>query len=176
MKKKSPFLAELRNLDMEAVARVARKVELREIYLLEASVHRESMEIGEEPLSLKYHCATKILPSDATENILPVACEFSVLAFHGDSSDSPVMRIEASFCANYVFRNSRNVAHEDIQHFAKINPLYNVWSYWREFVHSMTTRMGFPALTVPLLTIVPKKSPAKRRKELAPKKPGASQG
>ena len=47
-----------------------------------------------------------------------------------------------------------------------INPISHAWPYWREFVQSMSSRMGFPALTVPLLEIVPKKAAAKEIKSL----------
>ena len=49
-------------------------------------------------------------------------------------------------------------------YFFKINPVSNAWPYWREFVQSMSTRMGFPALTVPMLEIVPKKAAKRSRK------------
>ena len=37
------------------------------------------------------------------------------------------------------------------EYFMTINPISNAWPYWREFVQNMSSRMGFPALTVPLL-------------------------
>ena len=51
-----------------------------------------------------------------------------------------------------------------------INPISNAWPYWREFVQSMSSRMGFPALTVPLLEIVPKKAATKEAKSQPAKK------
>ncbi len=39
-------------------------------------------------------------------------------------------------------------------YFYKINPVSIAWPYWREFVQNMSTRMGYPALTVPMLEIV----------------------
>ena len=51
-----------------------------------------------------------------------------------------------------------------------INPISNAWPYWREFVQSMSSRMGFPALTVPLLEIVPKKAATKEAKSQPVKK------
>jgi len=39
----------------------------------------------------------------------------------------------------------------------EITPVSAAWPYWRELAQNMSTRMGFPALMVPLLTIVPKK-------------------
>ena len=44
------------------------------------------------------------------------------------------------------------------EHIMTVNPISHAWPYWREFVQSMSGRMGFPALTVPLLEIVSKKA------------------
>jgi hypothetical protein len=80
------------------------------------------------------------------------------------------MSIEASFCVSYVINPISDFDPNDIEQFSKINPVYNVWAYWREFVQSMTTRMGFSVLTIPLLKIVPKKAPTKEAKSQPVKK------
>lgn len=166
---KNPILtAETENIDMEAIARVAQRAVLEEIYLVDAKMSREPMAISGETLSLEHKCSTKILPAE--KDVLPILCNFSVAAFIGKSPDKIVMSIEASFCTSYVLKPNEEFNPADIEHFAKINPIYNTWSYWREFVQSMTTRMGFPALTIPLLKIVPKKSKEKEVKRQPVKK------
>jgi hypothetical protein len=169
---KSAMLAEAaENLDMEAVGRVAQKAALEDIYLIDVKVSRDPQVMAPETLSLKHKCSTKIL--SAEKDILPILCNFGVAAFSGKSSDKIVMSIEASFCTSYVLKPIGEFNPADIEHFAKINPLYNAWAYWREFVQSMTTRMGFPALTIPLLKIMPKKSATKEAKSQAVKKESA---
>ena len=81
------------------------------------------------------------------------------------------MKIEASFCTSYVEKSQPDPLIPDdgspetllayAQHLMTVNPISHAWPYWREFVQSMSSRMGFPALTVPLLEIVPKKAAAK---------------
>lgn len=166
---KSTILAEAaKNLDMEAVRRVAQNAGLHEIYLIEAKLSRDPKVMSPETLSLKHMCSTKIL--SAEKDILPILCNFGVAAFSGKSPDKIVMSIEATFCTSYVLKPIEEFNSADIEHFAKINPIYNAWAYWREFVQSMTTRMGFPALTIPLLKILPKKSVAKKVKHKIAKK------
>jgi preprotein translocase subunit SecB len=150
------------NLDMEAVARVAQKAGLKEISLIEAKISRDPQVRSPETLSIKHKCSTKIL--SAEKDVLPILCNFGVAAFSSKSPDKNVVSIEASFCASYMLKPIEEFNPADIEHFAKINPIYNAWAYWREFVQSMTTRMGFPALTIPLLKIVPKKSKGKKVK------------
>ncbi len=162
MQKRTMLAEAAKNLDMEAVARVAQKAVLEEIYLVDAKMNRESKDISVKTLSLEHKCSTKIL--SAEKDILSIRCNFGVAAFSGKSPDKIVMDIEASFCTSYVLKPIEEFNPADIEHFAKINPIYNAWAYWREFVQSMTTRMGFPALTIPLLKIIPKKPVAKETK------------
>jgi hypothetical protein len=169
---KSTILAEAaENLDMEAVARVAQKAGLEEICLIDAKVSRDPQVMSPETLSLQHKCFTKIL--SAEKDALSILCNFGVAAFSAKSPDKIVMSIEASFSTSYVFKPNEEVNPADIEHFAKINPIYNAWAFWREFVQSMTTRMGFPALTIPLLKIAPKKSKEKVVKRQPAKKEAA---
>jgi len=169
MRKSANPVAGLENLDMKAVARVARKAILEEIYLFEAKISRDSLTMSPEALSLEHKCSTKILPSGKDKNILPILSNFRVTAF-GRKPDKIVMNIEASFCTSYFLESFADFNPNDIEHFSKINPIYNAWAYWREFVQSMTTRMGLPALTIPLLKIMPKKSAAKEAESQPAKK------
>ncbi|MEJ5328605.1 MAG: hypothetical protein WHT07_00435 [Desulfobaccales bacterium] len=156
----SPLSAEMDNLDMEAVARVARAVELREIHLLRAAVSRPGPEPVQGRLVLDFDCSTRLLEAVEGDHLLPVACDFSLTARNEEEPQREVMRVEATFLVSYEVAHPENLSMDDLHHFARINPLYNAWSYWREFVHSMTTRMGLPPLLVPLLKIGPRKAPA----------------
>jgi hypothetical protein len=168
---KSDMLAQTgEKLDMEAVARVAQKAVLDEIYLVGAQIIRDPLIMSPEALTLEHQCSTKILPSGKDKNILPIICNFRVSAFSGNSKDNILMNIEASFCTSYVLKPIKDFIPDDIEHFSKINPIYNAWAYWREFVQSMTSRMGLPALTIPLLKIIPKKSATKEAKSQPVKK------
>jgi preprotein translocase subunit SecB len=171
---KSAMLAETgESLDMEAIARVAQKAVLDEIHLVDAQISRDPLISSPEALTLEHRCSTKILQSKEDKNILPILCNFRVVAFSGKSTDKILMSIEASLWTSYVLKPIKDFNPDDIEHFAKINPIYNAWPYWREFVQNMTIRMGFPALTIPLLKIMPKKAAAKKAKSPPAKKESA---
>ena len=111
---------------------------------------------------------------------LSILCNFQVAAFSGETPDKLVMKIEASFCTSLdtipgfdLFQDLNGESpeyNENLEYAFTINPIFNAWPYWREFVQSMSARMGFPALTVPLLQIVPEKSVAKEVKSPPVKK------
>ena len=173
----------LENPDMEAAARVAecaaRAAEcyvLQEIFLVDAKISRDPLIESPEALSLEHKCDTEILEFDKEKNIWFIRCDFRVAAFNGEESSKLVMKIEAAFCTSYVSKPDTHMPDEDdpevhnLTYVLRINPISHAWPYWREFVQSMSARMGYPALTVPLLEIVLKKSPTKKAKSQPAKK------
>ena len=162
------------NLDMEASSRVAQKAVLKEIYLADAKISRDPLIVYPEALSLEHKCSTEFLSSDKDKKLFFISCNFRVAAFSGEAPDKLVMKIEASFCTSYVVKSLPDDSLiDDFEYFLTINPIFNAWPYWREFVQNMSARMGFPALTVPLLEFVPRKFAAKKTKRQPAKKESA---
>lgn len=52
----------------------------------------------------------------------------------------------------YQYIHEGDLSQENAELFGKVNGIYNVWPYWREFVQSMTARLSLPPLTMPLIT------------------------
>jgi len=183
MKKSAMLRVDIQNLDMEMAARVAQRFVVQEIYLVDAKISRDPLTVSPETLSLEHKCSTEILSHDEEKKLRFTLCNFRVAAFNGKSPDKVVMKIEASFCTSYVTKSlpdplipgddiSPETLLAAIEYLHTINPISDAWPYWREFVQSMSTRMGFPALTVPLLEIVPKKPKEKKEKrQRAKRKP-----
>jgi hypothetical protein len=180
MNKNAMLAVDIENLDMEIAARVAQKYVLKEIYLVDAKISRDPLTESPETLSLEHKCSTESLsPSDAEKYL--VLCNFRVAAFNGQEPSKPIMKIEASFCTSYVEKSQPDplIPVDDgspetllafVEYLMTINPISNAWPYWREFVQNLSSRMGFPALTVPLLEITSKKSKAKEMKSRPGKK------
>jgi len=179
------LMVDMEKLDMEAFGKLAQRWVLKDIFLDEAKIWRNPRIGLPRTLSLEHKCDTHFLWSEKDKIIFgKILCNFQVAAFNAKSPDKPVMKIEASFCISYGYKAP--VANEDFgkgEDFEKdegfgdefvydhtIIPISNAWPYWREFVQSMSSRMGFPALTVPLLEIVPKKAASKEAKSQPVKK------
>jgi hypothetical protein len=179
MKNNAVLEVGLDKLDMEAAARVAQQFVLQEIFLVDAKINRDPLTVSPETLSLEHKCSTEILPSDKDKKLSFYLCNFRVAAFNGEEPSKLVMKIEASFCTSYFRNPLPDYSSSDIEvqalaeimdYGVTINPISNAWPYWREFVQSMSSRMGFPALTVPLLEIAMKKTAAKEPKSQPVKK------
>jgi len=179
-----PELPELavENFNMGLAARVAQAFVLEEIYLVQAKISRDPLSMFPEVLSLEHKCSTEIFSPETDKidflvktdqdgkKLLCILCNFQVAAFNDKTPGKLVMKIEASFCTSYFIVKPvpDDLRPEKIwEYLFTINPISNAWPYWREFVQGMSTRMGLPALTVPLLPplkITPKKSEAKELK------------
>lgn len=174
------------NLGAEDATRVAQKVVLQEIYLVDAKTWRDPLVICPEALVLEHKCSTEILNPGGEDRLDRldrldlydldlILCNFRVAAFNDKSPKKLVMKIEATFFTSFA-RNATDHQHfidnfdldsEDVvkslaaigEFFYHFNPISTAWPYWREFVQSLSTRMGFPALTVPMLEIVQAKKP-----------------
>ena len=162
---------DVEKLDMEAAARVAQLFVLQEIFLVDSKISRDPLIESPEVLSLEHKCSTEDLTPEKGKNLRFILCNFRVAAFSDKEPSKLVMKIEASFCTSYVKKPDIFLPMEDddslltyVEYLRTINPISNAWPYWREFVQSMSSRMGFPALTVPLLEIVPKKTETKEVK------------
>lgn len=63
--------------------------------------------------------------------------------------EEPVLLIEGTFDATYSVPPEQKADETALELFAITNGTFNLWPYWREFVQSMSARLGLPALTVP---------------------------
>ena len=161
-------------LDMEVAARVAQRFVLQEIFLVDAKISRDPLIESPESLSLEHKCYTEALDFDKEKKIQFIRCIFRVAAFDGKAPKKLIMKIEASFGTSYVKKSqldplipedddSLETLFDYLKYRTTINPISDAWPYWREFVQSMSARMGFPALTVPLLEIVQAKKPEEEK-------------
>ncbi len=69
--------------------------------------------------------------------------------------DQEALHIEATFEILYKSDVLAEITPEQMNAFGQLIGVNNAWPYWREFVQSTTTRMGLPAITMPLLRLSP---------------------
>lgn len=158
MEKSAVLAADIKKLDMEAFARISQWMVLKDIFLVEAKIVRNPLIKLPKALSLDHKCDTNFLWSEKNKFVTDkILCNFQVAACGSKSPDEIVMKIKASFCSSYIYNGAFPYG-DDFddrieEYYSTICPLSDAWPYWREFVQNMSARMGFPALTVPLLEI-----------------------
>ncbi len=107
---------------------------------------------------------------DHDENIIIVLPKFELKGYSDKEKaeqNKPFLNIKATFSLVYKAKDLSNLSKKAFDTFGEMNGIYNAWPYWREFVQNITTRMGLPALTVPVFRIAahpPKKASINKKK------------
>lgn len=77
----------------------------------------------------------------------------------GGSDAKPVFTLRFELGASYLVSQGNDLAvadyEDELRHFAKNNFPINIWPYAREFVSSISVRMGFPALIMGVYRAMP---------------------
>ena len=81
-----------------------------------------------------------------------------------------VVKVECAFEATYNLSPEFQLSKEHAEAFLNGNAIFNTWPYFREYLQSSLTRMGYPALVAPFLVMKPKP----RKPEKAVVKQGGS--
>ena len=144
---------------IDLAAPVSMRVELENILLEETVARRKPLQ-GE--LRARILTTVQVLTElDKERCVIQVRPHFVLVASLDAVAGDELLRIEATFLLQYRVSSIKGLRKPNIIAFGEMNGLYNAWPYWREFVHAMTVRMGFPALTIPVFrpdsTAVPRR-------------------
>jgi len=74
---------------------------------------------------------------------------FALVGNYEDGSEG--LRVEATFGLLYAVDWKDEPTQEVVDEFGRAVGVNNAWPYWREFVQSMTARMGLPPVRIPIL-------------------------
>ncbi len=145
------FTISLSERDVQKAAALQASLELRDVSLLkcEAAGARPPAN-AVEPVRLSAEVDSEGRRHRAGvdfEVTLRIACE-EALTFH----------VVATFIVRYRFIGQVMAAPKaEVEAFRKSHAVLAAWPYLREFMQSVTARMGFPTESLPLLRVVPKK-------------------
>ena len=150
-------------VDFLAVGRVAARVELKSIRVVEVSAKCNPRIKGSLEPTLNLEC--KIVGRE--DNALEVACNYQFIA--------RVAEIQAAEAAieyrlEFEVHGTEPLIEEDLAEFAVANGTLHSWPFVREFVHGLTSRMGYPPYTLPVFHFKPKPHEKKETAEKAPAK------
>ena len=67
-----------------------------------------------------------------------------------------VVKVECAFQATYNLSPEFQLSTEHAEAFLNGNAIFNTWPYFREYLQSSLTRMGYPALVAPFVVMKPK--------------------
>jgi len=138
--------------NIERAQLVARSVQLLDVVLRDAKVSAPEgsgeTNAGEFELEQKY----RAWPDPPADGRLQVTAQLFLKASAADAEGVMEARleIEAAFRLAYGLPADAEYPADAIRHFAEVNGVFNVWPYWRELVQSLSTRVGLPAIVLPV--------------------------
>lgn len=157
MVKNAPSTADASsNRTLELAGPVSDRVQIRHVLLAESLARRASH--AAKPSQLRLHVNVRTEPNQ-NEQLIEVFPRFTLTG--RTESAEEILRIEALLVVAYQVPTFDGLEKANFDAFGEMNGIYNAWPYWREFVQSMTVRMGLPALTIPVYRPLANKTPPK---------------
>lgn len=155
--------------DMNMALMISDRVQLKHVRVLECSAKLLKFPSDGE---MQYEVtASTRFQLDREDDSLFV---FVTMALHSAMQDGgELAKITSEFLLVYKLDKWDGLTDENFVHFANHNGVFNAWSYWREMVQSMISRLQLPPLTLPTHRFgvvlpseptIPKKKTAKRKK------------
>lgn len=154
-----------RPVDLAAVNRVAKRVELKGVRLSEISAKCDPTVIGP---SLMPNVDLDCKVGEHNESSLEVICNYT---FAAQSEAKQAIQSTITYLLNYEVSGSESPSVEDLTEFAQANGALHSWPFVRELLYGLTSRMGYPPYTLPVIHFSVTKPPAKAQEKEPPAEP-----
>jgi len=99
----------------------------------------------EESNKIKITIKSKVESIEKLENLLIFKKSFTVI---GKSKNKTLLNIKAVY--EIIYAKNKEIWRPNLLAIANLNVPVNVWPFFRELCYSLTSRMGIPALTLPV--------------------------
>lgn len=140
--------------NIERAGVVSRHVQIESVTLTDMKM-KASLHGLDQPPELRlgnwFRCRHELRPSNPDRVFVHVELKFEANpGGEADVESGALVELTATFLVTYRLEGASAYPHDALQHFADLNGTYNVWPYWREFVHTSTGRAGLPGVIVPV--------------------------
>lgn len=151
-------------IDFAAAGRVATRVELKDIRVVDVSAKCNPKIKGTLEPTLNFECRVAGRESAALE----IVCDYQFSARVGEAQ---VAEAVIKYLLMYEIKGSEPVVEEDLAEFAVGNGTLHSFPFVREFLHGLTSRMGYPPYILPVFHFKPKPQETKEVPVNAPVTP-----
>jgi len=124
-------------------------IHLQEIKLDSCSAKIRRERLGETNRPLKVEIKSRARYEILEESVVILTDHFSLVGTLTTKRDY-VIKIECEFSV-VIEKEKGFLKKEFMETYLKLNLEILLWPYFREFIHSMTNRMGLPPITLPFL-------------------------
>jgi preprotein translocase subunit SecB len=140
-----------RTVDFAAVSRVAKRVELKSVRLTEISATCDPSVEGTLVPDVNLECK----PGTLLPGTLEVICEYTFTA-RSNQVQAIASTIKYLLLYDISGGTAESPSEDDVVEFARANGTLNSWPFVREILFGLTSRMGYPPFTLPLMHFIPK--------------------
>ena len=129
-------------MDPKRYREILKGIQLDTIALraLKANIHRENME-GSMKIEFRENASYK-----NTEEGFEVSAQYVLI---GKNKRRIALRVDCTY--DLFFTSEEEIDDEFFEIYKEFSLPLNLWPFFRELVHSITSRMNIPPLTLPLL-------------------------
>jgi preprotein translocase subunit SecB len=138
--------------DPKTAARLAAVAQIGDVRLYDASAKRRirnPREIGDQA-ELSIARGARVTAPLADDGSFMVVAGVEAKVAPPDPKARPFVVVKVSFEISYRLPEGFAASAEELEEFAQVNAVFNVWPYCREFVQTTTARMGLPPIVLPL--------------------------
>ncbi len=134
----------------ELAEKVAARVQAIDIRLVETAA---KLALDDHRLPTKLHLEIQTTPAlIRQEREVRAHVRFDLRGRYEQSAEEDPLRITVVFCLRYSLSSTEGLRKPHIMAFGELNSTSNTWPYFREYVQSVTVRMGLPALPIPVFS------------------------
>jgi preprotein translocase subunit SecB len=138
-----------RNIDLVAVGRIARRVELKDIRLTELAASAAERVKGSLEAELSHECSAK----RPEPELLEINCDYK---FAVRCNEALAASVSFTYTILYLIAGDEAIAEQDLSDFAFANGTYHSWPFVRQLLYDITSKMGYPPYTLPVFRFNPK--------------------
>jgi preprotein translocase subunit SecB len=138
-----------RAVDFAAVGRVSHRIELKTVRLMEIAAKCVSKAIG--PLEAKLESNCSVLTKE--NEVLEILCDYK---FSAHTAGVEIASALVKYVVSYELSGSDPVNEGDLAEFTTANGIAHSWPFMRECIYSLTSNMGYPPYTLPVVHFRPK--------------------
>ena len=131
-------------VDLAAVGRVAKRVELTGVRLAEIKAKCDPRVQGLLTPTVTLNCKIG-RHDDATAEVV---CDYTFVA---NSEEVQVIESTVQYLLIYALAGAESPSDSDLAEFAKANGALHSWPFVREVLYGLTSRMGYPPYTLPVM-------------------------
>jgi hypothetical protein len=148
---------------IQALSALQANCEIRSITLVSCSASNAKAASGrfKEPYSVK-PILSNVAPV-CQDGFLIVSVSFEYSAWDASEPPERLFLVNCTFELIYELHDNYSPSNDQIVSFGRGTAVFNCWPYAREFLQSITSRLGHQTPAIPLLRIVPKKADPKAK-------------